>query len=400
MSLAGKWVSQAIFGSIHSSQLIYNTCWEDPRLDRQALKIKKSDNILMITSAGCNALDYALDNPNHIYAVDLNPRQNALLDLKIAGIRNLDFETFFQIFGKGRLENFAQVYRYQLRSEIPESSRRFWDRNTDYFNAAAWRPSFYYRGTSGFIARITSHYIHLNSLQFAMSEMFSAKTLEDQKKIYEREIQDRLFSKALNWLFSRENLFVFLGVPKSQYEQVEGQYKGGMLQFCRDSIEAICTKLPLSDNYFWWLYLQGGYSLNRCPEYLKQENFKKLQAGLVDKITTHTSSLHEFMQKSDQPISKFVLLDHMDWLAASQNRVLQAEWQGILKHAEKNPVKAIWRSASAKTDFVNRVPVKVQGRDRQVGDIVSYEEALAAGLHKQDRVHTYGSFSIANIDLH
>ena len=32
----------------------------------------------MITSGGCNALDYLLDEPRRIYAVDMNPRQNAL----------------------------------------------------------------------------------------------------------------------------------------------------------------------------------------------------------------------------------------------------------------------------------------------------------------------------------
>ncbi len=33
----------------------------------------------------------------------MNPRQNALLDLKLAGIRHLEFEDFFAMFGEGRL---------------------------------------------------------------------------------------------------------------------------------------------------------------------------------------------------------------------------------------------------------------------------------------------------------
>src|SRR3954469_17869552 len=95
------WVSGRVFKFVHGNNLVYNTCWEDPRLDRVGLKIERTDNILVITSAGCNALDYALCEPNHVFAVDMNPRQNALLDLKIAAIKTLDFEDFFRLFGYG-----------------------------------------------------------------------------------------------------------------------------------------------------------------------------------------------------------------------------------------------------------------------------------------------------------
>ena len=52
-------VSERLFGLVHGRNLVYNTCWEDPRLDRIALAIRPQDRILVITSAGCNALDYA-----------------------------------------------------------------------------------------------------------------------------------------------------------------------------------------------------------------------------------------------------------------------------------------------------------------------------------------------------
>ena len=94
----GAWCSERVFRFVHGNNLVYNTCWEDPRLDREALQLDSTDNVLVITSAGCNALDYVLNEPHHVYAVDMNPRQNALLELKLAGIRHLDFETFFDIF--------------------------------------------------------------------------------------------------------------------------------------------------------------------------------------------------------------------------------------------------------------------------------------------------------------
>jgi S-adenosylmethionine-diacylglycerol 3-amino-3-carboxypropyl transferase len=46
--------------------------------------LRDQDNLLVITSAGCNVLDYTLTGPRRILAVDANPRQNALLELKFA----------------------------------------------------------------------------------------------------------------------------------------------------------------------------------------------------------------------------------------------------------------------------------------------------------------------------
>ena len=102
MSL-NDWFDRRLFELVHGHNLVYNTCWEDPRLDRVALELGPDDTLLVVTSAGCNVLDYALTGPRHIHAVDLNPRQNALLELKLAGIRRLDFNRFFGMFGRGYL---------------------------------------------------------------------------------------------------------------------------------------------------------------------------------------------------------------------------------------------------------------------------------------------------------
>src|SRR5579872_6889811 len=126
--MAIEWISRACFDLIHRTNLVYNTCWEDPRVDRIALDLSPDDELVVITSAGCNALDYVLAGPKRVYAVDVNPRQNALLELKLAGIRRLEFEPYFQLFGRGRLENWDVVYRTRLRSALSPAAQRYWDR--------------------------------------------------------------------------------------------------------------------------------------------------------------------------------------------------------------------------------------------------------------------------------
>jgi S-adenosylmethionine-diacylglycerol 3-amino-3-carboxypropyl transferase len=108
--MAIELLSRTLFNAVHRTNLVYNTCWEDPRIDRSALDLSENDDVLVITSAGCNALDYVLAGAGHIHAVDVNPRQNALFELKLAGIRRLDFEHFFSLFGLGRLKDWSSVY--------------------------------------------------------------------------------------------------------------------------------------------------------------------------------------------------------------------------------------------------------------------------------------------------
>src|SRR5215471_10648909 len=122
----GEKINGAWFRFVHRRNLVYNACWEDPRLDREALDLGPRDRVLVITSGGCNALDYLLEGPERIFAVDLNARQNALLELKLAGIRRLDYDTFFAMFGKGRLPGVRYIYESCLRPELSAPSRRFW----------------------------------------------------------------------------------------------------------------------------------------------------------------------------------------------------------------------------------------------------------------------------------
>jgi S-adenosylmethionine-diacylglycerol 3-amino-3-carboxypropyl transferase len=66
-------LEQAWFGFLYSRNLVYNTAWEDPAVDRLAMKLQPGDRVLVITSGGCNALDYALEAPQQVVAVDATP---------------------------------------------------------------------------------------------------------------------------------------------------------------------------------------------------------------------------------------------------------------------------------------------------------------------------------------
>lgn len=388
------WVSGRVFKFVHGNNLVYNTCWEDPRLDRVALEIGPTDNVLVITSAGCNALDYALCSPNHVHAVDMNPRQNALLQLKLAGIRELEFDDFFHMFGEGRLENARTIYEQKLRKHVNEWSQAYWDKWIKFFDNA--RRPFYYRGTSGSFARMIRVYIdRMAKVRPGIEGMLNASSLEEQRGHYD-DIHDRFWSKKIKFAMNRDTTLSMLGVPKAQRRQIETQYKGGVVQFIKDCVDTVFGELTLSDNYFWRVYMTGSYTRTCCPEYLKPDNFQLLKESHVEKVSTHTDSVQGFLEKHDQPISRFVLLDHMDWLSDRFFPLLEAEWQAILSRAT-DEARVIWRSGGLRTDFIDRIQVTVDGQFRNLSEMLTYHADMSDELHAKDRVHTYGSFYIADL---
>lgn len=388
-------VDQRLFDLVHRHNLVYNTCWEDPRLDRVALDLGPDDTLLVVTSAGCNVLDYALTAPRRIHAVDLNPRQNALLELKLAGIRRLEFEQFFTLFGRGHLPDARAVYLEVLRPQLTPWSQRYWDRWIGFFDNP--RRSFFFRGAAGAVARAVNLYI--NSVIGARAQieaLLAAPTVERQREIWEQRLRDRFWSAPVRFALDRNATLSLLGVPKAQRRQVETGYDGGIVAFAQECVDAVFGRLPLADNYFWRVYLLGRYTRDCCPEYLKPDNFARLKAGLADRVSVHTASVQGFLEEHEEPISRYVLLDHMDWLSDRYFPALVAEWQAIVDRAAPG-ARAIWRSGGLRTDFIDRVTVRRAGRACPLPDLLAYRRALAAELHARDRVHTYGSFHIADL---
>jgi S-adenosylmethionine-diacylglycerol 3-amino-3-carboxypropyl transferase len=142
--------------------------------------------------------------------------------------------------------------------------------------------------------------------------------------------------------------------------------------------------------------MTGEYAPDCCPNYLTPEGFARLKGGLADRVRVNTGSVQQFLEGFQGRISRFVLLDHMDWLSTHRIDMLASEWQAIVDRAAPG-ARAIWRSGGLVVDYVDPLKVRVHGKERRVGDLLEYDRETAARLHQRDRVHTYGSFHIARL---
>jgi S-adenosylmethionine-diacylglycerol 3-amino-3-carboxypropyl transferase len=176
---------------------------------------------------------------------------------------------------------------------------------------------------------------------------------------------------------------------------VQRQHAGGVAGFVRSAVDYVFRELPLNRNYFWQLYMRGHYTRDCCPEYLKPLGFARLQAGLHQRLELHTCMLTDFLAASEQPIHRFVLLDHMDWMAGYRPDALAEEWRWILQRAAPD-ARAIFRSAHADPAYLASTRVRHGGETRRLRDWLALDPGKAAALSRQDRVHTYAGFHIAN----
>jgi S-adenosylmethionine-diacylglycerol 3-amino-3-carboxypropyl transferase len=374
----------AIFNRVHGGNLVYNTCWEDPRLDREMLDLRADSRAVMITSAGCNALDYLLDTPAEIHAVDMNPRQNALLQLKIAMIRRRQFDDLFQLFGQGSHPQFKELLA-SLQGDLHPFARRYWESKHYYFQSTPLNPSFYYRGTAGQMAWIALQtFSRSRRVREYVEALLQSKTLEEQRHLYEK-VKPALWNGLVSWLVRQPMAMTMLGVPRAQIRLIEAQFPGGLTGFIQSKMAHVLTEVPFQDNYFWRAYLTGRYTRDCCPNYLKEEHQPLLQS-LSDRITTHSSTVANFLREHPAAYSHYVLLDHQDWLAAHKPQALEEEWQLILENSRPG-TRILMRSASPVIDFI---PSFALQRLRM-------NQHLADSLHLQDRVGTYGCTLLADV---
>ncbi len=229
-------------------------------------------------------------------------------------------------------------------------AREYWDRNHAWF--ASQRGSFYFHGLSGLVACGFKAYLAVRPyLASCIRALFGAGSLDEQREIYAQNVAPLMWGPGMRWALSRQLTLSLLGVPRPQRREMEAEHAGGVAAYVRDSVEYVLCQLPLATNYFWRLYLNGRYTRSCCPEYLKADNFARLKGGLADCIEPHTTTVTEFLRGATEPISKFILLDHMDWMASHAPEALAEEWHEIFRHATP-AARLIFRSAHRRPRYL------------------------------------------------
>lgn len=301
------------------NQYIYAFTWEDPREDDNILKFNSDDIVLAITSAGDNVLSYAqLPNaPRRIHCVDLNPCQGHLMELKLAAFKSLTSDEIWQMFGLGKIDNFNELLINKMAPHMSSNAFQYWyDNGPKTFNIKG--KGLYDTGFSKWAIRMASSLFYLTGIKDDVDELCCAKTMKQQKEIWDSKIKPTLLNPIVSKLLVGNPLFLWkaLGVPANQASLMGPS----VLKYVKDTFEPMVNRSLIStDNYFYYLCLKGRYSKNNCPDYLTSEayqKFSKKDNNPLDRIRIHTDFLNDvFSRLTAGSITIAIIMDHMDWFS-------------------------------------------------------------------------------------
>ena len=109
-----------------SQRISYSSCNEDSRSELKALHLGAGKRVFCITAGGGRVLNLLHDRPQEVVAVDVNPTQNYLLELKIAAMRALSYEPYLRFLGVRPARDRLKVYQ-GLRPELSKAAGAFFD---------------------------------------------------------------------------------------------------------------------------------------------------------------------------------------------------------------------------------------------------------------------------------
>ncbi|KAG5942004.1 hypothetical protein E4U60_007550 [Claviceps pazoutovae] len=351
-----------------NDEYIYAFTWEDARVDEWLLKLGPEDKVLAISSAGDNILSYLAQSPARVHAVDLNPTQNHLLELKAAAYTALPYEDFWKMFGDGKHDQFRALLVNKLSPHLSARAFQFWLSNTHVFqNKSGY--GLYDTGGSRHAIRAMRWVARLFGLRGTINRLLEARTLNEQREVWRQKVRPALLSKLVSNLVVAQESFLWsaLGVPKNQLAMIEKDHaesdlvKGdkpvakntrshAIWHYMVNTLDPVAEHTHLAqDNPYYYVCLAGKFSRKCHPHYLTPDVHAKLsKPGALDGLRIHTDELEEVIARiTPGTLTVAVVMDSMDWFdpgssaAAAQitklNRALKMGGRVMLRTSALTP---------------------------------------------------------------
>lgn len=257
------------FKAITLDSIRYSLVWEDSQTLHHALDINDKDDVLMITSAGCNVLNALIKQPKSLTAIDLNTNQNRLLKLKKHLILNHPFETYLALSGfldEKDLEECVQ----QLIKTLDGEEKHFW---AEYFKI----------NTKGIVSAgrlesyITSFLITLKQpIKDKLLQLLTFDCVEEQADFFMKNLDKSDFKTAFINYFDDQNLSKGRDHKLLKYAE-----ESGGQAFYNRLVKQINQTL-VKNNFYFRFFFFGPKNIpsHILPPCYQQKNYLLLQQNI------------------------------------------------------------------------------------------------------------------------
>jgi S-adenosylmethionine-diacylglycerol 3-amino-3-carboxypropyl transferase len=351
---------------VELSDLLFGMSWEDPASDRRALAIQPGETLITVTSGACNTLTLLLEDPAKIYAVDINPSQSYLLELKCAAVRHLEYGELRAFLGLAPCGRRLQIFE-RLRGDLSEAAVSYWTGK-----AEAVRKGVVNAGKYESFTRLFSRFVGVMQGKKRIDGLFRCETLEQQQDYFDKKwntLQWRLLFKLL----ANKRILAKRGLTADYFKFDDGS-SSFPESFLRRARRAIC-EIPIESNYFLAQYLLARYlSEGAVPAYLLRENLPVVRKRL-DRIEMVTSPAQEWLgRQPDASIDCFSLSNICELMSPDETDRFFAE---------------VARSARSGARICFRNLIVPRGVPESLQSEIKLQEELSLDLIARDRSFVY-----------
>ncbi len=352
--------------------VLYAQCWEDPELDRIAFKIKPGDTVFSITSGGCNALAFLVDDPERVICLDMNKYQNYLLRLKISAFKSLSYNELLEFMGVHPSERRLRLFE-KIKPLLNDHEQSYWSTKGSDIERGIIHCGRYER------------YMHLLSRLFSLlvgrsviRRLYDTSGREERLDLFEKRWENLRWRWFCRIFLSRA--FASMLFDKAFYRYLEPGFS--FEKYYRARVRKAVTELPLEQNYFLAYILLGNYYKDNLPVYLKRENYDIIRKR-ADRINIITSGCLDYFRILETgTISRFNFTNIFEWMAPDEFSTL---------------LKETIRVARNGAIITYRNHLVTRKRPESLADQIYPDEKLSAELNGRDLSFIYKAYVVEQI---
>lgn len=343
----------------------YANCWEDADVLIPALGIHSGDRVFSIGSAGDNSFSMLVNDPELVVAVDINPIQLQLIELKKAAITTLSYEEFLQFLGFQTCVNRWDLFQ-KVKVLLTTEQQELWTLKREEIEEGIIYQGKFEKYFSLFRQKI----LPLIHSKKRVARLFAEKSEEEQKKYFQEKWNNRRWRMLFKVFFSK---FVMgrLGRDPKFLKEVEVPVATFILNTARQHLSSVNCQ----HNYFLQFILTGRFNTD-LPHYARRENFDKIKSR-IDRVITYNGWAEDTLKKY-QGFNRFNLSNIFEYMNL-----------GLFKKVSENFFqKGLADSTYAYWNLM--VP-------RQMSTIIpglTHRATQAQQLNEKDKGFFYGNFII------
>lgn len=269
------------------SRLSYSFGNEDWQTEQKALQIQPSDSVLCVTASGDRPLNLLTNELKELVAVDANPLQNALFELKRVALANLSYPDYTAFIGVTPSNNRLQTYA-QLSKELDPMARAFWE-----ILPKKIEKGVLYEGSLEKLLKTASVFVRFFRGK-KVAKLFSIDDLQEQKNFLSKHWHTYLWKKTFHIGLHPFLTRTFIKDP-GLYEHVDPNIHVGdqLYERLHNYLERNLAK----ESTLLSLIFIGKVDVNHFPPYLTESGVQKIKKQ-VDKTRFYTDDIVSYVTKA------------------------------------------------------------------------------------------------------